>query len=334
VTYGNTDVVVVGAGVSGLTTALLLRRAGVPVRLLARDFSVDTTSCNAGAIWGPHLVGHPRVADWSEVSLRMLTELAADPDRTGVRLVSGVEASRLPVEPPEWMRALDSFTPVPAAQLPAGFAVGWRYRVPIIDMPVYLAYLVAELEALQVVVQQHDIADFAELTNLGRVVVNCTGLGSHDLVKDDELTPVRGDLVLVANPGIDEFFAEHIEEPDNQTYILPQGKFLLLGGTAFVEGRPVPPAAQIVAGIIERCAEVDDRLTGAEMIEHRVGERPSRAMIRLEPEKDAVTSYVVHNYGHGGGGVTLSWGCAEDVVALVQLQLRRLAVAQTAPANA
>jgi D-amino-acid oxidase len=26
----------------------------------------------------------------------------------------------------------------------------------------------------------------------------------------------------------------------------------------------------------------------------------------------------VHNYGHGGSGVTLSWGCAEDTLALVR----------------
>jgi len=44
-------VVVVGAGVIGLSSALILAEAGYKVHLIADKFSPDTTSDGAGALW-------------------------------------------------------------------------------------------------------------------------------------------------------------------------------------------------------------------------------------------------------------------------------------------
>ncbi|HEY2792992.1 MAG TPA: FAD-dependent oxidoreductase, partial [Micromonosporaceae bacterium] len=68
------------------------------------------------------------------------------------------------------------------------------------------------------------------------------------------------------------------------------------------------------AGIVARCAAIDPRLASARVLEHRVGLRPSRPSVRLEAVAQNGRT-VIHNYGHGGSGVTLSWGCADDVVA-------------------
>src|SRR3954462_8932741 len=87
------DVVVIGAGVSGLTRALRLAEAGFRVQVRSEDPPGRTTSCAAGAIWGPHLVAHERAPVWALRSLDVVRALAGDP-RTGVRLVDGVEASR------------------------------------------------------------------------------------------------------------------------------------------------------------------------------------------------------------------------------------------------
>ena len=53
------------------------------------------------------------------------------------------------------------------------------------------------------------------------------------------------------------------------------------------------------------------------MLGHRVGLRPARRTVRLEAVPGE-TGTVVHCYGHGGSGVTLAWGCADDVLALVR----------------
>ncbi len=311
---GRADIVVVGAGVAGLTTALMLRQAGYPVRrLVARERPERTTSACAGAIWGPHLVSHGDVDRWATMTLSQLKKLAGDL-HTGIRLVHGVEASREAVDPPCWMRALDQYEP--CGSLPDGFRTGWRYTVPIVDMPTYLRYLEADLASRDLRIEWADLADLEALAALGPIVVNCTGLGARELLSDTDLTPVRGDLVRVDNPGISEFFAEHTDVTDDQTYILPVGDSLLLGGTAMAGEASRKPDADVAARIVERCARIDPRLHGAQVLEHRVGIRPNRTEVRLEREVVA-GSTVIHNYGHGGSGVSLSWGCAERVVELV-----------------
>ncbi|MBO0867884.1 MAG: FAD-binding oxidoreductase, partial [Micromonosporaceae bacterium] len=111
------DVLVIGAGVSGLTTAICLAEAGFPVRILTKESPHATTSCAAGAIWSPYLVTEARVVRWSTQSLAELESLAAVPG-TGVRRVSGREASRVPIPPPDWAVGMADFRPCADAELP------------------------------------------------------------------------------------------------------------------------------------------------------------------------------------------------------------------------
>jgi D-amino-acid oxidase len=62
---------------------------------------------------------------------------------------------------------------------------------------------------------------------------------------------------------------------------------------------------------------VDGRLASAEILGHRVGVRPVRPSVRLELETSSTGIRYLHNYGHGGAGVTLSWGCAVEVLRIV-----------------
>ena len=78
--------------------------------------------------------------------------------------------------------------------------------------------------------------------------------------------------------------------------------------------RPDPDVAK---QILERATELVPELARARVLGHRVGLRPARPTVRLEEERRGTTR-VVHCYGHGGAGVTLSWGCADEVAALVR----------------
>ncbi|MFV2104072.1 FAD-dependent oxidoreductase [Micromonospora sp. LOL_024] len=306
------DALVIGAGVTGLTTAICLAKAGLRVTIWAAEPSHRTTSYAAGAMWGPYLVEPvDRVRVWSAQTLEVLRQLATDP-ATGVRLVSGVEASREPVEPPEWGDQLDGFRMCEPSELPSGFATGWRYTAPLVDMPVYLGYLRGRLKAAGGEIAIRRINSLDEAVSVAPLVVNCAGMGARDLVPDPDLTPIRGQLVVVENPGVTEFFSEDTGLSSDLLHFYPQGKALVLGGTAQPGEWNREPDPGIAAAIVARCAEVEPRLRDARVVEHRVGLRPTRPYVRVE-EEQLDGARVIHNYGHGGAGLTLAWGCAFEV---------------------
>lgn len=322
---GSPDVFVIGAGVSGLTTALVLLEAGFSVTNYAADPPHRTTSAAAGALWGAHLVGADgRVGPWGLQTLHRFRELAAD-GATGVNEVNGLAAvlgDR--ADAPGYAAGLPGLAAADPATLPAGFGAGWRYRAPVISMATYLDYLLDQVIAggglLQVGKPLRDLAE-AAARSAAPVIVNCAGFGARILAADAALTPVRGQVVVVANPGLTEFFVGDRGLPSEITYVFPHGATALLGGTEVAGDVSTEPDQETAARILRHCAEIEPRLADAPVLAHRVGLRPVRPQVRLKREALADGRHVVHNYGHGGAGVTLSWGCAISVRAEVRALL-------------
>jgi len=327
---------VVGAGVSGLTTATCLAEAGLRAVIQAATPPEQTTSSVAGAIWGPHLVeDSPRATQWRRDTLSVLRELAAEPG-TGVRVVAGVQADRgapPPLEPPPaWLTELGPVTPCLRGSLPDGFTSGWRYAAPLAHMPTYLGYLRARFEKAGGRVETATVTSLAAAARDrgARAVVNCTGAGARDLVPDPEVTPFRGQVLVAANPGISEFFIGLADGTADLVYLFPHGDTVVLGGTVVAGDWSMEPVPALADRILRDCAAVEPRLRGARILDHRVGLRPYRPQIRLEAEPaegdiwhpDAGIPLLVHNYGHGGAGITMSWGCAREAAALVDVGLR------------
>ncbi len=319
------EVTILGAGVVGLTTAVRLAESGVTVAVHAAEPPLQTTSLAAGAVWGPHLVGpHDRVEHWAAQTLSTLHELIAA-GHPFVRLVDGVAFSRLAeTAPPEFAAGASNLSACPAEELPDGYLTGWRLTAPLVTMPQYLSWLheryrSAGGRAIRLI-RYPTLAD-ASRAAATRVMVNCTGCGANELVPDPEVTPVRGQAVVVANPGITRFFVGFGPGGD-LTYCFPHGDRVVLGGTEQPGDWNREPDPRLAKQIIANCSVIEPALEGAAVLEHRVGLRPVRPQVRLEAVRapDGVT--VVHNYGHGGAGVTLSWGCATEAAELVQAALR------------
>jgi D-amino-acid oxidase len=311
-------VVVVGAGVTGLTTAVVLAEAGASVHVIAEQVP-GVTSLAAGAMWGPYLVEpKDRVDQWGQRSLEIFRKLAEDPV-SGVRLTSGIEASRTAETAPDWATALPGFRPCEPTELPPGFTAGYRFTVPLIDMPTYLDYLLRRLHASGGTVERRRLASLSD-AHPAPVIINCAGLGAQELVPDPGLRPIRGQHVVVTNPGLTEFFSEDTGPSPELLCIYPHGDTVVLGGTAIDGEGGLAPDDKAAAGILARCAEVEPRLAQARVLEHRIGARPTRATVRVEVDRREDGTVVVHNYGHGGAGVTLSWGCAEEARGLLSVR--------------
>jgi D-amino-acid oxidase len=186
-------------------------------------------------------------------------------------------------------------------------------------MPVYFGYLLDRFLESGGRIEHRAISSLEEAGE-GHVVVNCAGLGARELVGDPSMEPIRGQIVRVRNPGLERFVLDE-DNPEGVTYVIPRSEDCILGGTAEEGEWETEPDPQTAAAILRRCEALEPRLAGADVLEHKAGLRPGRPEIRLEIDYVAQSPPRVHNYGHGGSGVTLSWGCAEETLRLVHQAL-------------
>jgi len=299
-------VLVVGAGVVGLTCAVRLLEARHRVDVVARDLPLETTSAVAGALWYPTRVRpRERVVGWYARSYPVFSTLAED-DATGVRLRWGTELLDVAPTDPGWAHLVPDL-----ARATVGGRPGWTFTTPIIEMPVYLGWLRARVEELGGSLTRLNLS---ALPDVDHPVVNCSGIGSRLLAGDHGVAPVRGQVVWVEQVGLEQWWYDAA----GPAYLLPRSRDIVVGGTEEVGDWSRTPSPDTARAILERAERLVPGISRARVLRHRVGLRPARDEVRLERVGD-----VVHCYGHGGAGVTLSWGCADEVVALLDGQGRR-----------
>ena len=297
---------------SGLSCAVRLLEAGHEVEVISDRFSPDTVSDIAAAIWYPFLTAPADRADgWSIATYAELERLSEREPQSGVRMRDGREYLRQAVDPPEWSEDIAAFRILDDSEIPEGYVFGWQFRAPVIEMQLYMPWLRSRVEALGGSFVQSFVDDLSEVS--GEVVVNCVGLGARELCGDEEVRPVRGQVIFIdQDPGIGHFD----QQPETLTYTIPRSDVTVLGGTAQVDDWGMDIRAEDDKLILSKVEALWPELDRSRIIGGAVGLRPSRSEVRLEVEYIGERR-VVHNYGHGGAGVTLSWGCAEEVANLV-----------------
>jgi D-amino-acid oxidase len=313
------EIAVVGAGVAGLSSGVRLLEAGFGVVVYAAALTPETTSDVAGAYWYPYRVApQERVARWARATYEAMVRLAAEEPASGVSMRQVVKLLGADGEEPWWGGWVRGFEVEAPGRWPLPYAHGHRMVVPLVETPVYMPWLSARFRALGGRVVRRRVGSLGEVLAEHPLVVCCPGLGARELAGDQSVEPVRGRVVIVRRPpGLGDRLFGWVEG-QRLSYIIPRRDGVLLGGTYEPGETSLASDPSAAAEIQRRCAEVEPSLAGAEVLAERVGLRPVRPEVRVELEERSGGRAVIHNYGHGGSGYTLSWGCAEEVAELAR----------------
>ncbi|XP_059374464.1 D-aspartate oxidase isoform X2 [Carassius carassius] len=297
-------VLVVGAGVVGLSTAVCVAET-LPycsVTVIAEKFSPDTTGDGAAGILLPKEfpdIPLEQQKRWFKESFDHLLAIADSPQASdaGVYLSSGYQI----------------FKDTPCNKKPfwSDFVLGFRYMTDreMKRFPNYKfgqAFTTLKCECLNY------------LPWLEKRFRAVGGQIIHE--KDEEVYPIRGQILKVSAPWLKNF----IRDGDGNTYIYPGIRYLSIGGTRQVDDWRLEVDKEDSEGILERCCRLEPSLRAAQVMGEWVGLRPGRANPRVERQYLHLQGRqvpVVHNYGHGGCGVTLSWGTALDALDLLRQSL-------------
>lgn len=303
-------VIVVGAGVIGLSCAVRLAESGYDVAVFARDLPLETTSAVSAAIWYPFLSApEDRVAAWATSTYDELVKLAEH--EPSVQLRHGTEFLVDATPNPQWAGVIPDLQRVGSP--PPGFKDGWSFTTPVVEMPVYLPYLVKRLEAAGGTLTRSALS---ALPSTADVVINAAGLGARLTAGDPTVTPIRGQILTVEQFGLTEWLMAD-RDPRELTYVVPREHDIVVGGTSEPDNWDMAADETTATKMLARVTEYVPQLRKAKVLRHRVGLRPARPAIRCESVQSG-GRHVIHCYGHGGSGVTLSWGCADEVLDLVR----------------
>jgi D-amino-acid oxidase len=307
-------IVIAGAGISGMSTAYILQKKGYAVTVYARAFSPEITSNKAAAFWFPyHIRNDKRGIEWCNTSYRYYAKFAAIP-ATGISMHQLIKVLRNGVEEeePVWKEFMPpgSIKELDKENLPGGMQKVYDVTVPLIETQLFLPWLQEQLERDGVRFVNTEVSNLEALTSQFSGVVNCTALGSRKLCGDDAVVPVRGQVALLAPGPVLPIYLDN-EKP---LYVVPRKDAIIIGGTYEVEEENEVTEPATIERILQNAYEVFPELKQQRVIGSWAGLRPYRPDVRVEKQAG---KNLVHNYGHGGSGFTLAFGCAESVGTMV-----------------
>lgn len=309
------EIAIVGAGVSGLTTGVVLQRNGFKTKIFTKDDFQNTVSAVAAAIWHPFQSVSGNNIEWmAELTYKKLVELAGVPG-------SGVSVKVLN-ERYEQLSELPWWTSIPQKNSVADPSVNrykedyYRIKVPVADTEIYLGYLQDLYISLGGEIVKENIGKLDSLLESFNAVVNCAGLAARHLTEDDNMTAVRGAVfVCKKQDDITECYIDDID-PEWPTYVIVRENSIVIGGSAHqTEQINVPENifSKIKNNVMNKHGIHFDE---SRVISRKVGFRPYRTTVRVEV--DPANNRIFHNYGHGGSGYSLSWGCAYHIDTCIQ----------------
>ena len=321
-------VAIVGAGVSGLTCGVVFAERGHRTTIFAKEIGQQTTSAVAGALWFPYDVEPvDKAIPWALETYQTLIDLARNAE-SGVSMIELRQLSRIgEIQIPDWAVPLgarvvpsevengaagEAATWTGSGGIKSGeFTTGFAITVPLVDTTIYLDHLANRfLKADGQITENVRLENLEDVDPKFDLVINCAGIGARELVHDADLEPHRGQVAIV--PRIKDLRYAVVCDDAPLMYAIPRLNDCVFGGTNELSDDLAADSATTERIVVE-CSRVLN-IEKPNILAERVGLRPFRKSgVRVERNHLRDGRTVVHNYGHGGSGFTLSWGCAEEV---------------------
>lgn len=320
-------VAVVGAGIIGMTNAIVLLKNGFDVTVYTKDDPLATNSDAAVATWFAPNDDKPLLQQYCLESLATFDELIKN-KTPGIGKISEIIyfTTENDFKNSVWAKAsvrkLVKLNEDTETQLKDGSSFGVIVTIPLINPTFYRPYMFAYFKGLGGKLHQNiTITSLNDLTQSYPIVINSSGWEAKYLTADDSVYPVRGQTETFAvTPGLKKDYSINVEA---------MNAYVVFRSSDKDDGDCVVGTTYQV-GDADREIRADDRHTiikkvttffplvrdiKNEKIVSKVGIRCGRDEVRVEEERHD-QSVIVHCYGHSGSGYSASWGSANKVLDL------------------
>ena len=307
------SITVIGCGIVGLTTAIKLQEKGFKVTIIAKEHFNKTLSSKVGAIWFPfEIYPKEKTNHWATIAYQ---EYQHDiKPKNGVSFIPVITAyndnSNI-----DWTLKMPEGTTKKASkeELPKGIQKAFISRVPLAEPLLYLPYLFQRFIESDGTFLQHEISSLEEASKLDGFIINCTGLGAKKLCNDKDLQPMRGQILRCKKMNIPS--CADSTKKGALSYVINRSEDCVIGGTDYLDDWNLNIEKSDTDLIIKRLLQTSLSQKQPEIIEEIVGLRPKRSEVRFE--FDSQYPAIFHNYGHGGAGFTVAWGCAIELTEII-----------------
>lgn len=304
---------IIGTGIIGLTSAIALQEAGFQVKIIAKEPFQKSLSNKVGAIWFPfEIAPKEKTNTWATNSYtRYLQDLTFP---SGVSMIPFINAYTEDFNT-DWKKQLPPGTVREAKkeELPKGMVQALYAEVPLVEPGIYLPFLFNQFLSNGGQFEIALISSLEEMAELDQLVVNCTGLGAKELCQDPELYPIRGQILRCEK--LDSISFADPTKKGALRYIINRSTDTIIGGTDYENDWNPEINPEDTALILKRIKD-SGVSEPPKVLEELVGLRPKRTAVRFEFDKDYTN--VFHNYGHGGAGYTVAWGCAMELAEVLK----------------
>jgi len=312
------SVTVIGCGIIGLTTAIKLQEKGFKLTIIAKEPFNRTLSSKVGAIWFPFEI-HPKekANKWSALTYK---EYQLDEkEGNGVAFIPLITAYNNESNT-DWTHQLPKGTVRKALpkELPKGIETAHISIVPLAEPHLYLPYLFKRFIDNGGVFKKQKITSLNEASTLNTLIVNCTGLGAKELCNDEDLQPMRGQILRCSKMDIPS--CADSTKKGALSYVINRSDDCVIGGTDYENDWNTNVEISDTNLIIKRLLQGGLSQEAPEIIEEVVGLRPKRSCVRFDFDENFPN--VFHNYGHGGAGFTVAWGCAIELAEILDLKIK------------